>query len=70
MNVLRSKLRTRVLVTTKSGATFSGVFYQQDRRAIVLREAVAIGAADDRSDVPLDGELIVLTEDVDYIQRP
>lgn len=70
MNILRSKLRTRVLVTTKSGATFAGIFYQQDRHAIVLREAVAVGAADDRSDVPLDGEIILLVPDVDYIQRP
>ena len=70
MSVLRSRLRTRVLVTTKDKATFAGVLFQEDKRAVVLREAVAVGAGEDRSDLPLDGEIIILVADVAYIQRP
>lgn len=68
--VLRSRLRERVVVTTKTGHTFDGVLYSHDDKALVLRAASATGAAEDRSDVPLDGELIVLLADVDWIQRP
>lgn len=68
--ILRSRLREKVLVTTKDGASFSGVLYAADNKALVLRAAEALGAADDRSNVPLDGEVIVLLPDVAFIQRP
>ena len=68
--VLRSRLREKVLITTKDGASFAGVLYASDNKAIVLRAAEALGAASDQSDVPLDGEVIVLLADVAFIQRP
>ena len=68
--VLASRLRERVLVTTKRGDTFDGVLYSLDRSALVLRQAVAVGAGENKTDLPLDGELIVLMADVDFIQRP
>jgi len=68
--ILRSRLRERFLVTTKDGAAFSGVLYAFDDRALVLRGTEAIGAADDKSNLPLDGELLVLLSDVAYMQRP
>lgn len=68
--VLSSRLRERVVVTTKAGRSFAGVFYSHDDKALVLREASAVAAAEDRSDLPLDGELIVLWADVDWVQRP
>jgi hypothetical protein len=36
---------------------------------LVLREAQAIGAGENQADLPLDGEQIVLLDNVDYIQR-
>lgn len=68
--VLSSRLRESVLVTTKAGATFSGVLYSHDKTALVLRQALAVGEGENKSDVPLDGELIVLFADVAFIQRP
>ena len=68
--IFQSRLRDRVLVTTKTGGSFAGVLYSEDGKALVLRDTTAIGAAEDRSDVPIDGELIVLLADVAYIQRP
>lgn len=68
--VIRSRLRDKILVTTKDGAAFSGVLADADTKALVLRHAEALGAADDKSNVPLDGEVIILLPDVAFIQRP
>lgn len=58
------------MVTTKDGAAFSGVLYSYDKSALVLRNAAAVGAGEDKTDLPLDGELIVLLADVAFLQRP
>jgi small nuclear ribonucleoprotein (snRNP)-like protein len=68
--VLKSRIREAVLVTTKDGATFSGVLTEADSKALVLRQAEALGAASDKTNVPLDGEVIVLLADVAYLQKP
>lgn len=68
--MLSSRFRERVLVTTKSGPTFDGVLYSCDDKAIVLRSSSAVGEGENRADLPLDGELIVLMADVAFIQRP
>lgn len=68
--VIKSRRRERFLVTTKDGAAFSGVLVEADDKALVLRQAEALGAADDKSNVPLDGEVIVLLSDVAYMQKP
>ena len=67
--VLSSRLRERVVVTTKTGQAFAGVLFSHDGKALVLREAQAVGAGEHHTDLPLDGELIVLLPDVAYIQR-
>jgi hypothetical protein len=67
--ILTSRLRERVIVTTKAGQAFGGVLFLIDKGALVLREAQAIGAGENATDLPLDGELIVLLPDVAYIQR-
>lgn len=68
--VISSRLRERVIVTLKTGDTFSGVLYSHDDKALVLRESEALGAGDRATNLPLDGELIILLPDVAYIQRP
>jgi small nuclear ribonucleoprotein (snRNP)-like protein len=68
--ILRSRLRDTFIVTTKDGAAFVGLLYSQDDKVLVLRNAEAIAAADDKSNVPLDGELLVMVADVAYLQRP
>lgn len=68
--VLTSRLRDRVVITTKSGDSFAGILYSHDDKAIVLRDSSAIGAGENKTDLPLDGELIVLIPDVAWIQRP
>jgi hypothetical protein len=59
-----------VVVTLKTGQSFSGVLYSSDNKALVLRDTAAIGAGERATDLPVDGELIVLLPDVAYIQRP
>lgn len=66
--VLASRMRERVVVTTKQGATFAGVLWQVDTRALVLREAQVVTGSGEHSLV--DGELLVLVSDVAYLQKP
>lgn len=68
--VIASRLRDRVIVTLKSGESFGGILYSHDDKALVLRETQALGAGERSTDLPLDGELIVLLPDVAYIQKP
>lgn len=68
--VLTSRFRERVMVTTKAGDTFDGVLYSADKTALVLRNTEAVGAGENKTNLPIDGELIVLLADVAFIQRP
>lgn len=69
-SVLRSRVREQIVATTKSGDSFAGILYASDRHSLVLRQAVAVGAGENRTDLPLDGELILLLADIAFIQRP
>jgi hypothetical protein len=64
------RMRSRVVVTLKSGAAFDGVLHTADGSAWVLRSAHALGAGEDGGPVPVDGEVLILTSDIDYAQRP
>jgi small nuclear ribonucleoprotein (snRNP)-like protein len=68
--ILTSRFRERVIVNCKSGAVWAGVLYSCDRTALVLRSVSAVGEGENRSDLPMDGEVIVLLSEVDFIQRP
>lgn len=68
--VLSSRFRERVVVTTKSGESFDGVLYSADDKALVLRQAEVVGAGENKTNLPLDGELILLLADVAWLQRP
>jgi hypothetical protein len=68
--LVRSRVRDQFVVTLKSGAGFQGVLYAADRQAWVLRGVTAIGAGDRDSNVPVDGEVLVMVADIDYAQRP
>lgn len=67
-SVLDERLLASVVVTLKSGTTFGGVLYAEDRGAVVLMRAEQIG--DDGIRVPADGEVVLFREDIDFIQRP
>jgi hypothetical protein len=68
--VISSRLRERVIVTLKTGESFAGLLFSHDDKALVLRETAALGVGENRADLPLDGELIILIPDVAYLQRP
>lgn len=68
--VLDARLRRRVIVTLKSGSAFGGVLFDVDDRALVLRDAAAIGAGDHRSNLVVDGEVLVLVGEIAYVQLP
>lgn len=61
---VRGRVRERMLVTLKSGETFSGVLLEADRSTVVLVKAEA------EPDVPVDGELLLRWSEIAYVQRP
>ncbi len=67
-SLLEERIRSRVIVTTKSGEAFRGVLTDHDDRVLILRETIV--ATGSQQDIPVDGELIVPWSDVAYIQRP
>lgn len=69
-DVIASRVRSKVIVTLKTGQSFAGVVVEADDQAWVLRSADALGGADDGSDLPVDGEIILLTADIAYAQKP
>lgn len=68
--ILTSRFREQVVVTLKTGDGFAGILYSADDKAIVLRQAAAVGAGENKTDLPLDGELLLFVADVAWIQRP
>ena len=68
--VLRSRLRRRVLVTLKTGDAFDGVLFDADAQSLVLRNASQVGVVNRGAPVPVDGEVLVLLEDVAYLHLP
>jgi small nuclear ribonucleoprotein (snRNP)-like protein len=67
-SIMDERLLEYVVVTLKSGTTFGGVLYEEDRRAVVLCKADHIRP--DGSKVSADGEIVVFRSDIDFIQRP
>lgn len=68
--LLGERLRSRVIVTLKSGQAFGGVLFEADEALWVLREATAIGAGENGDNLGLDGELVIVARDIAYAQRP
>jgi hypothetical protein len=52
-----------------TGDTFAGVLFEVDAEAMVLRNAHAVGSPS-QGNVPVDGEVVLLRQDVAYLQLP
>lgn len=68
--LLRARLRHRVILTLRTGETWDGLLFDLDRQAWVLRDVTAVGVGANRTNVAVDGELLVLVEDIAYVQLP
>lgn len=62
--LVKGRVRDRVVVTLKSGETFSGVLLDADRSTVVLVRAEA------EPGVPVDGDLLLRWSEIAYVQRP
>ena len=67
---VRRLLKERVVVTLKSGEGFDGVLYRADRRSWELVQATALGVGERGGNAPVNGLLVLPTENVAYCQRP
>ncbi len=70
VSLIDERMRDQVVVTLKSGEAFSGVLFDVDDKVWVLRNAVAVGAAEDRSNLDVDGEVVLLAANIAFTQRP
>jgi small nuclear ribonucleoprotein (snRNP)-like protein len=68
--LLKKRLLQRVIVTMKTGDAFEGLLYEIDTHAWFLRDACAIGAGEKNTNLPLDGELVLLASEIAFAQRP
>lgn len=66
--VWRSRLRRTVIVQLKSGVSFEGVLFEAYPEALVLRNAVAHEHGPKGEPAPVDGEVVLLRQDVAFIQ--
>ena len=57
-----------MLVSTKAGDAFRGVFFEGDSEAIVLRNAEQADPRGDRQFITADGEIVILTADIAFFQ--
>lgn len=68
--LVRERLCDKVVVTLKTGPSFSGVLFKVDDRTVILRDSKALGAGHNGDHLPVDGELVLARSDIDYLQRP
>lgn len=65
--LIRAHLRTRFVVTLKSGAAFDGLLVEADERTLVLADAWTVDPGGRQS---VDGRLFVPRVDVEFMQLP
>lgn len=68
--VMRTRLRRTAIVTLKGGSSFRGVLFEWDRECVVLRNAEALDVGQKRETVSVDGEIVLLRGDVEFVQLP
>lgn len=66
--VLRRRHLKTLIVTLNTGESFRGVLREHDAEAWVLMSAEVLKP--NEAPVPVDGELIVLTANIAYTQKP
>lgn len=66
--LVASHLRTRYLVTLKSGESFDGLLEDADSMTLVMVSAKSLAVG--RDPIAVDGSLILSRSDVAYLQRP
>lgn len=66
--IIRNRLRRQVLVTTKNGDAFRGVFFDADSQAVVLRNAELADPRSDKQFIAAGGEVVILVADIAYLQ--
>lgn len=65
--LVRKCLRSRFVVTLRSGATFEGLLLDADDMTVVLADAFAV---DTTTRAKVDGALYLPRSEVDYMQKP
>lgn len=70
-SALDQRARKRVIVTLHDGSSFDGVLWESDMFVWVLRNASLLDTTGDRvGAAPIDGEVVILTENIAFAQCP
>ncbi len=69
-SLLAAHTRKTVIVTLKTSESFKGVLYATAPDALVLRDVTALAVGAEAQHLPVDGELMLLRDDVAYLQFP
>lgn len=67
-DILTERTHAKVIVTLKSGDAFRGVLREQDARALVLVNADGLSMGERGTDASVDGEVVILREEINYLQ--
>jgi hypothetical protein len=59
-------VRKRAIINTKSDKTFRGIIWKHNTRFVILKNAELLHSS--KQATPVDGEVIVYKEDIDFIQ--
>lgn len=65
--LVRQHLRTRFLVTAKSGQTWNAVLLDADDRSVILTDVESVGPDGTRTSVV--GQVFLPRDDIAYMQR-
>lgn len=68
-HLFRQRLRKQVIATLKDGQAFAGILFDVDKELLVLRRAEALGPGDGER-TPVDGEVLILREELSFLQVP
>jgi len=68
--ILRQRKFKKVIVSLDTGEAFSGLLFDKDREALVLRSAGVLDPRADTQFTPADGELVLPWARVTTVQFP
>lgn len=66
--ILRNRTSCVFIVTMKTGQAYRGVLFDHDTRCLILRNTDALDGQG--GPIPVDGELLLMWDDVAFMNRP
>ena len=62
----RFPVKRKVVLNTKTDKTFTGVIWEKGRDYLILKNVQMLSPRE--KSIPLDGDVLVFTEDIEFVQ--